>query len=260
LRDIIAKLESGNCTFNRFLPQRKTNMSLDTLKLLRLMQLADTTFPIGAAAHSLGIETLAAEGTLDASSLLPFLQAYLVEIAAQEGLFCRAAHRIYSDDPQAAFETAWLDLNRRLSAFKLARESRKASAMLGKRFLQLVCTLEQMPALELAYAAALAAAVDIHHATAFGLVGAALGADAETVLSVYLQQTTLSLISACQRLMPLGQVQAAQILWALKPNLLAAAHKSQDGDLEGEASYAFPGLVEMAGMRHPTLPTRLFIS
>jgi urease accessory protein len=235
-------------------------MPFDTLKLLRLMQLADTTFPIGAAAHSLGLETLAAEGTLDASNLLPFLQEYLAEIGAQEGLFCRAAYRLYPTTPQAAFETDWLDLNRRLSAFKLGREGRKASAMLGKRFLQLACTLQETPTLRAAYACALAASVDIHHATAFGLVGASLEIDEETVISTYLQQATLSLVSACQRLMPLGQVQAAQTLWALKPQLLAAVHKSQGGDLEGNASYCFPGLVEMAGMRHPTLSTRLFIS
>jgi urease accessory protein len=239
----------------------KAIMSLESLKLLRLVQLTDTTFPIGAAAHSLGLETLVADGMLNASNLLPFLQEYLTEIGAQEGLFCRAAHRLYPSAPQVAFEEIhWLDLNKRLSAFKLAREGRKASAMLGKRFLQLVCKLENIPSLERAYSSALAASVDIHHATAFGLVGASLEIEEEDVLAVYLQQAALSLISACQRLFPLGQVQAAQILWALKPEILAAVSKSQTGDLEGDASYCFPGLVEMAGMRHPTLPTRLFIS
>ena len=235
-------------------------MPTETLKLLRLMQLADTTFPIGAAAHSLGLETLAAEGMLDASNLLPFLQEYLAEIGAQEGLFCRAAYRIYPTPPQAAFETGWLELNKRLSALKLAREGRKASAMLGKRFLQMVCRLENTPPLERAYSSAQQALVDIHHATAFGLIGASLEIEEEAVLSVYLQQSALSLISACQRLFPLGQAQAAQILWDLKPAILAAAHKSHTGDLDGDAGYCFPGMVEMAGMRHPTLPTRLFIS
>jgi urease accessory protein len=233
---------------------------LETLQLLRLVQLTDTTFPIGAAAHSLGLETLAADRVLDASNLLSFLQQYLAEIGAQEGLFCRAAYRIYLNPSRQTFETQWLNLNQRLSAFKLGREGRKASAMLGKRFLQLVCTLENAPMLQAAYDLALETSTDIHHATAFGLVGASLEIDEEAVLSVYLQQATLSLISACQRLMPLGQVQAAQILWALKPELLAAAFKSQASDLEGEASYCFPGLVEMAGMRHPGLATRLFIS
>jgi urease accessory protein len=235
-------------------------MSLDPLKLLQLTQLIDTTFPIGAAAHSLGLETLTAEGLLAAPQLASFLQDYLAEIGAQEGLFCRAAYRIYAASPRAVFETDWLDLNRRVSAFKLAREPRKASAMMGKRFLQMVCTLNNDALLHQAYDSALEMSVDIHHATAFGLTGAALGIDEELTLATYLQQTTLSLVSVSQRLLPLGQVQAAQILWDLKPDLLAAARKSSDGNLEGVASYSFPGLVEMAGMRHPALPMRLFIS
>ncbi len=232
-------------------------MPLDPLKLLQLTQLLDTSFPIGAAAHSLGLETLTAEGLLAAPQLASFLQDYLAEIGAQEGLFCRVAHRMVTASP---FESAWLDLNRRISAIKLAREPRKASAMLGKRFLQMICALEDAPLLQRAYNSALEAQVDIHHATAFGLTGASLGIDEELVVATYLQQATLSLVSVSQRLLPLGQVQAAQMLWDLKPHLLAAAHKSADGDIKGAASYCFPGLVEMAGMRHPALPMRLFIS
>lgn len=232
-------------------------MSLDPLKLLQLTQLLDSTFPIGAAAHSLGIETLTAEGTLTTPRLAVFLQDYLAEIGAQEGLFARLAHGLL---PSSTFERGWLDLNRRVSAFKLAREPRKASAMMGKRFLQMVCALENAPQLQRAYSLTLESGVDIHHATAFGLTAAFLEMDADLAIATYLQQSTLSLISASQRLLSLGQGQAAQILWDLKPHLLAATVKSSDSNPEGAASYSFPGLVEMAGMRHPTLPMRLFIS
>ena len=232
-------------------------MSLNSLKLLRLTQLLDTTFPIGAAAHSLGIETLTTEGILTTPRLATFLQDYLAEIGAQEGLFCRLAHGILLSP---VFDADWLDLNRRVSAFKLAREPRKASAMMGKRFLQMVCTLENAPQLQRAYSLALESQVAIHHATAFGLTAAFLEIDADLAIATYLQQATLSLISASQRLLSLGQGQAAQILWDLKPSLLAATVKSADSNPEGAASYSFPGLVEMAGMRHPALPMRLFIS
>ena len=231
-------------------------MPIDSLKLLQLTQLADSAFPIGTAAHSLGLETLTAESVLSVPQLAVLLQDYLAELGAQEGLFCRAAHKMY-----AAFdESRWLELNRRVSAFKLAREARKASAMMGKRFLQMVCALQDAPVLQRAYTSALETSVDIHHAAAFGLTGAYLDIDQELTVSTYLQQTTLSLVSASQRLLPLGQVQAAQILWTLKPDVLAAARKSKGVDLEGPASFCFPGLIEMAGMRHPALPTRLFIS
>jgi len=237
-------------------------MPLDPLNLLKLTQLADSAFPIGAAAHSLGLETLVAEGLLSVRQLGVFLRDYLAEIGSQEGLFCRAAYRLYVA-PQSDFERAWLELNRRVSALKLAREPRKASAMLGKRFLQTVCALcalEDAPRLQRARDLALASSVDIHHATAFGLVGAHIDVDEDLAVATYLQQTTLSLVSASQRLLPLGQAQAMQLLWDLKPCLLEAANKSADGSLDGPAAYCFPGLVEMAGMRHPTLPMRLFIS
>lgn len=236
---------------------RITSMSLDPLKLLQLTQLLDTTFPIGGAAHSLGIETLTAEGSLTTPRLAAFLQDYLVEIGAQEGLFCRLAHNLLVSP---TFEAGWLALNQRVSALKLAREPRKASAMMGKRFLQMVCTLQDAPQLQRAYTLALESGVDIHHATAFGLTASFLGVDADLAISAYLQQSTLSLISASQRLLSLGQGQAAQILWDLKPHLLAATLKSADSNPQGDASYSFPGLVEMAGMRHPALPMRLFIS
>lgn len=232
-------------------------MSIDPLKLLQLTQLLDTTFPIGAAAHSLGIETLTAEGQLTTPRLAVFLQDYLTEVGAQEGLFCRLGHSLLTSP---TFEADWLALNRRFSAFKLAREPRKASAMMGKRFLQMICSLENAPQLQRAYTLALESQVDIHHATAFGLTAAFLEVDADLAIATYLQQASLSLISASQRLLSLGQGQAAQILWDLKPHLLAATVKSADSNPDGPASYSFPGLIEMAGMRHPALPMRLFIS
>ncbi len=240
-----------------FHDDRIARMSLEPLKLLQLTQLLDTTFPIGAAAHSLGLETLTAEGILTTPRLATFLQDYLVEIGAQEGLFARLAHGLWAS---STLEADWLALNRRVSAFKLAREPRKASAMMGKRFLQMVCTLENAPQLQRAYSLALESQVDIHHASAFGLTAAFLGMDPDAAIATYLQQSTLSLISASQRLISLGQGQAMQILWDLKPHLLAAAAKSSDSDPQSAASYSFPGLVEMAGMRHPALPMRLFIS
>jgi urease accessory protein len=230
------------------------------LNLLYLLQLADTAVPIGGAAHSFGLETLAAEGSLTVPQLAAFFEDYLEEVGQPEGVYCRAAYRLRVVEAEAEFESRWLALNARLSALKLARESRAASAMLGKRLLQLVCSLEARPRLEGALRAALTANVDIHHAAAFGLAGGILEIEEELVVAAYLQQNLAGLVSACQRLLPLGQQQAARLLWQLKPAILAAAAQGRDGDPEGPAAYACPGLVELAGMRHPALATRLFIS
>lgn len=235
-------------------------MTHQYIKQLYLLQLADSALPIGAAAHSFGLETLAAEGMLTVSQLPIFFQDYLVEAGAPEGLFCRAAYRLSVMTNPVDFEVCWLDLNARLSAFKLVRENRTASAMLGKRFLQLVYALTDRPILETALQAALTAGIEIHHAAAFGLTGGVLDIDEDATVLTYLQQSLAGLISACQRLMPLGQRQATELLWNLKPALIEAAHRGRNVDLEEEAVYTFAGLLDIAGMRHPGLPTRLFIS
>src|SRR5437867_4141150 len=100
----------------------------DPLDALRLLQLADSALPIGGAAHSFGLETLAGEGRIGVEELERFLGDALEEAGALEGSFCRAAHALAGDAWNAA---VWVDLNRRLSALRLARE-RRASEGTGK--------------------------------------------------------------------------------------------------------------------------------
>ena len=230
------------------------------LEFLRLLQLADTALPIGATAQSFGLETLVAEGLLSVPDLSVFLQDYVATVGKQEGLFCRAAFRLSLVPAQTEFEEKWLNLNMRCSALKPARESRKAGGILGKRLLQLVLALEENDRLASALGTALKQDADTHHATAFGLVGGVLHFNEEITVLAYLQQNLSGLVSACQRLLPLGQKQATQLLWALKPALLSSAQQSRGADLEGEAGYIFAHLIDMAAIRHSQLATRLFIS
>jgi urease accessory protein len=216
------------------------NEPTDPLQLLKLMQLADSAVPVGSAAHSFGLETLAAEELLDAGSLPSFLRGYLEETGTMEAAFCRAAYRLAG--------ASWTALNQQLSARKPAQESRAASLTLGRRFLQLFLTLEggQHPG------------GDAHYATAFGYAGRALGVAEELTAACYLQQSVNGMVYACQRMMPLGQQQAARLLWDIKPAILDAARVSGTADVE--TITAFTPLIEIASMRHVDLGTRLFIS
>jgi urease accessory protein len=204
------------------------------------MQLADSALPIGGTAHSFGLETLVAEELLTVDALPGFLRDYLDETGILETEFCRAAHQQAGAD--------WISINQRLSARKPAHESRTASLTLGRRFLQLFSTLAgvEVPA------------GDAHYATAFGYAGRMSGVDEELTAAVYLQQMLNGLVSACQRLMPLGQQRAARLLWDLKPAILETARASQLAD--PDSALSFTPLVEMASMRHVALATRLFIS
>ncbi len=239
------------------------------LNQLRLLQLADSALPVGAAAHSYGLETLVEAKLLATDQLASFLNDYLSEVGALEGSFCRAAYRLQLETDLDRFAVSWLELNTQLSALKPARESRAASALLGRRLLRLLLELETLPPiepvgggsrLEEALRLATQAGTDIHYSLAFGLAGGALNLDEEATVLAYLQQSLAGLISACQRLLPLGQSAAARHLWDLKPAMIAAAQRSRESDLSDAPLPCFIPLVEVGSMAHATLHTRLFMS
>src|SRR5262249_39532901 len=189
------------------------------LPLLWLLQLSDSALPIGALNHSFGLETLVAEELLSAEGLEAFLRDYLHEIGSVEILFCGAAYRLGMAGRDRFPIDQWLDLNMQFSGYKLARESRSASATLGRRLLQLVNGLAEAPILAAAMSASQETETDINHCAAFGLAGAALGIEGQATLLAYSHQALANLISACQRLLPLGQTRATRMSWELKPLL-----------------------------------------
>jgi urease accessory protein len=206
-------------------------------ELLRLLHLADSALPIGGAAHSFGLETLADEGVLEPDGVEGFLEAHLEEAGSLEAVFVRRARQ------NGALQRLHLQtLSAELSARKLARESREASLKLGRRFAELVNGMLEEPLLE----------ANLHYCVAFGAVGAAFRIPADAVVLAYLNQSITGLVSACQRLMPLGQAAAARILWNLKPAIARVSHSKEVS--------CFSPYPELASMRHGSLRTRLFIS
>jgi urease accessory protein len=223
---------------------------------LRLLHLADSALPIGALAHSFGLESLVAHGLLSVGDLPGFFRGFLEEAGFLEAVFCREGWRLVSGEP--TFGSDWLRLNERLSAMKPARESRAGSAALGKNFLVAVAGLGDFGAVREAVRASKEAGGLIHHSVAFGLASAVIGVAEDRAVVAYLHQSMTSLISACQRLLPLGQSAATKMLWELKPAVIETAARSAACALDDAC--CFTPLLDWGAMEHPALTTRLFIS
>ena len=214
----------------------------DSIQLLRLLHLADSALPVGAAAHSFGVEMLVANASLDVPRLGEFLRSYIEESAAFEAWFVQAGQRI-GGMPDA---TAWRALNAHLSAFKAARESRVASLTMGRRLLQLLASLESFAV----------PAGDAHYSVAFGFVAGVLGLSAHDAALAYVRQSVAGIVSCAQRLLPFGQQSAQQMLWNLESAMASAVVSGS----EDAPPACFVPMPDIGSMQHTRLDGRLFIS
>src|SRR5208282_3015100 len=109
-----------------------TNPQITELAELRLLHLADSALPIGALAHSFGLESLVSNGVLQVADLPRFLDGYLEEAGLVEAVFCREAYSLANPTAPKFSTGRWVELNDWLSARKPARESCAGSAALGR--------------------------------------------------------------------------------------------------------------------------------
>jgi urease accessory protein len=228
------------------------------LSELRLLHLADSALPIGGLAHSFGLESLVAAELVGVRELPEFFCGFLEEAGFLEAVFCRAGFRLAGEVSGTEFSRRWLEVNERLSAMKPAKESRAGTGSLGKNFLTVVNGLGNFAAVQGALRSSKEARGLIHHSVAFGLGGGVLGFEEDRVVLAFLHSCVAGLVSACQRLLPLGQSAATQMLWELKPAIVETMRHSVGCSVE-DASCFMP-LLDWGAMEHPGLGTRLFIS
>jgi urease accessory protein len=225
--------------------------SLPAAALLRLLQLASSTLPVGAYSYSEGIEYLIQENKIkDGASLKNWLTQELHYGAVQ--LEVQVMLRLYHSLPELEQVQHW---NHWLSAAKETRELQLQSWQMGGSLLRLFGQLEPtslLSTLQPPCNFAIAYLVAAEH-WQIPLTAAILG---------YLQSWASNLISAGIKLIPLGQTQGQLLLAELQPCFLTVLSAQPDG--QSVSSPVWPrtcgwGLT-LASMGHETQYSRLFRS
>lgn len=223
---------------------------------VRLLQFADGLFPTGGHAHSFGLETYVADGRVtDRVTLEDFLRGFLEGGAgpADAVIVVEAGRRAHREDL-----TGLLALDAELDAMRTASELREASRQMGRQTLRMARTLVDLPFLLRFAALAESGETPAHHPIVFGLIGGALGWAARDAATAYLQASATTIVQAALRLMPIGQTDGQQALWAMGATigrLATIAAETEASDL-----WSFTPGQEIAAMQHARLDARLFRS
>lgn len=225
-------------------------------RTLFLLQVANSSFPTGAFNHSYGFETWFSDGTIhDGPSFETACRDWLVYcLARSEGIaVARACEMARLGDTDGL-----LDLDSRVGALKLGRESREASSMTGQALLNAYLDIFGRPGLE-GYAAAVRdGMVEGHHSVIFGAICGGHDISGTDAVLTFLQAAVSGLAGVASRLIPLGQVETQRIITHSWPLIQEASRAAVDADVD-DMNAATVSL-EVASMRHETLRTRLCIS
>ena len=232
-------------------------MSTDTApegkSLLTLLQLTDSFFPTGAFAHSFGLET--------------YVQLEFVNDPETFEMFLRSTlhHGVRNGDAVAVGLTykatgieGVIDLDARLTAMKVARESREGSIKIGKQFLRNAAILERNEMLEEYTQGVRSGRCAGHHAITYGLVASTAKIDLFSAVLGYLHAHIVGQVSAAVRLIPLKPTDGQRIIQSIRPDLIDIARFAESADIDDLGGFT-PGL-DIRGMQHERLYSRLFIS
>jgi urease accessory protein len=228
---------------------------MNTSALLEGLRFVDTFFPSGGYAFSSGLEAAVQGGAVKDSDQL----ARYFEDLLRGGLSHREvlATKIANQAGAAEEISAALDIDRKLEATKLSRESRLASRQMGRQVIRVAADqIRAKPVLSDYRDEVDADRAPGHLAVTFGLTMGACGWSAEETAAAFLYQTAVGFISAAMRLSPLGQHEGQRILGEWLPLI---GRISREVDAETAMSSWSP-IQDIYAMRHGSLEWRLFRS
>lgn len=226
-------------------------------KLLTLLQINDSMFPIGSFTQSYGLES--------------YVSSNIVKDNATAAEYAKAMleHNVFYNDAAFLYRTLMLptgkkmqtrltELDELLTALKAPFEIRDASKKLAIRFLKLANELKAYPICSKYAEHIQTGTLHGHYAIAFGLYARAAGIATDDALAAFYYNTLNGIVTNCAKTVPISQTVAQKILFDLQPLITKLVKKQKDMD-ESLLGLCCIGQ-EIKCMQHEKLYTRIYIS
>ncbi len=228
---------------------------MDAPALLEGLRFVDTFFPSGGYAFSSGLEAAVQGGAVKNSDQF----ARYIEDLLRGGMSRREvlAAKIANAAGAEGMISAALEIDRRLDAAKLSRESRMASRQMGRQVIRVAADqIKAKPILSEYRDEVESDRAPGHLAVTFGLTLGVCGWSSEETAAAFLYQTAVGFVSAAMRLSPLGQHEGQRILGEWLP-LVERISREVNSDA---MMSSWSPIQDIYSMRHGSLDWRLFRS
>ncbi|ANY68378.1 hypothetical protein BBD42_19300 [Paenibacillus sp. BIHB 4019] len=243
------------------------------MSFLQVAQLVDSAFPTGAFSHSFGLETYVQEERIRTiPDFLTWMEGYIQgTVSPIEGTgvywsaiwvpaYLQQSRQQSEKQEQDKIKSKLLDLSRRMTGTRLARESREGASKIGKRYLHTVQAVYPETLLG-DYASWIKhERGDANAAIVHGWICAFLQLTPHMAVLSFLYQTVNSMLQNLIRMWSLGQTDGQKIMTALFPLLEREAAAITAEPLLPSQMYTANVMQEIAAMRHESLYSRLFMS
>jgi urease accessory protein len=224
--------------------------------LLIALQYGDSAYPAGGFAHSWGLETAVAVGDVtDATTLGTACHSLLRHQVGPTDAVAAAACAVAAHDHDL---TAFVAVDRRLSATRAAREARDGSTRIGRRLLDTAASAERHPWLYSLRDRVRSGDTPGNQACILGAIAGLSGIVPEQAAMLALWTAANGFLNAGLRLLRVTHDDVQAILVATRPlieTLAAEAAKAEPMDMAGAAPQ-----FEIWAMRHEAATVRLFAS
>ncbi|MGG7078425.1 urease accessory protein UreF [Clostridium sardiniense] len=230
--------------------------TINIKQVLKVLQVCDSTFPVGSFNHSYGMETYLRNFIIvDTPSLRKWLNTFLLhQFVYGEGLAVKLTYEYL----QKGDEEAIWNLDRHMTVQNMAKEGRDGGKLVAYRMSELMLNLYDISLLKEYKQRMREEKCYGNPAIVFAMVMMELGVSVDAAVIYYGYSVIATLIQNAVRTIPLGQ-RDGQIVLNESFDTLEEVYKRVSALEEEDLGSNIPGL-EISQINHETLTFRLFMS